>query len=124
MANNWYYQNEGSSVGPIEEDALVELCKSGTVNAATMVWRQGLSEWMPIASSDFTHKTLLSPPPITQAAPAPQAPAMIQPYPPASKADTFKFSTIIFIIVGLLVPLWPISLPLFWFLAYRSYKKA
>ena len=36
--------------------------------------------------------------------------------------NTFSFATIIFLVLGLIVPLWPISLPLFWFLAYRSYK--
>lgn len=36
---------------------------------------------------------------------------------------SFKFSTFAFIILGLIIPLWPISLPLFWFLAYRSYVK-
>jgi len=40
---------------------------------------------------------------------------------PASEGS-FKFSTIIFLILGLITPLWPITLPLFWFLAYRSYK--
>jgi len=39
-----------------------------------------------------------------------------------SKANTFKFSTIILLILGLITPLWPISLPLFWYFAYRSYK--
>lgn len=39
------------------------------------------------------------------------------------QANTIKFSTIIFIIVGLIFPLWPITLPLFWWLAYKSYKK-
>ena len=38
------------------------------------------------------------------------------------RPNTFSFSTIIFIILGLIVPIWPISLPLFWYLAYRSYK--
>ena len=38
------------------------------------------------------------------------------------QANTFSFATIIFLVLGLIVPLWPISLPLFWFLAYRSYK--
>jgi hypothetical protein len=28
--------------------------------------------------------------------------------------------TLIFIILGLIFPLWPISLPLFWYLAYKS----
>lgn len=38
-------------------------------------------------------------------------------------ANTFKFSTFIWIVIGLFVPLWPITLPFFWYLAYRSYKK-
>jgi hypothetical protein len=50
---------------------------------------------------------------------------------PATEATTqtvidggsFKFSTFLLIVLGLIIPLWPISLPLFWFLAYRSYKK-
>jgi hypothetical protein len=37
-------------------------------------------------------------------------------------ANTVKGETIILIILALLVPLWPISLPLFGWLAYRSYK--
>lgn len=38
------------------------------------------------------------------------------------KANTFKFSTIVFLILGLIIPLWPISLPIFWYLAYKSYS--
>ncbi|WP_296583601.1 hypothetical protein [Xanthobacter sp.] len=40
----------------------------------------------------------------------------------ADTADTFKFSTFLWLIAGLLIPLWPLSLPLCWFFAYRSYK--
>ena len=39
------------------------------------------------------------------------------------QANSFSFATILFIILGIIVPFWPISLPLFWFLAYMSYKK-
>lgn len=35
---------------------------------------------------------------------------------------TFKFSTIILIIVGLLTPCWPVTLPLFWVMAYITYR--
>ena len=38
-------------------------------------------------------------------------------------ADTIKFSTVMFFILGLLLPLWPVTLPLFFWLAYRSYRK-
>ena len=36
---------------------------------------------------------------------------------------SFKFSTFIFVILGVLFPFWPVTLALFWYLAYRSYKK-
>jgi len=49
-------------------------------------------------------------------------PVAVSVAPSASKANTFKFSTIILLVLGLITPLWPISLPLFWFLAYRTYK--
>ncbi|EJT04951.1 hypothetical protein [Rhizobium sp. CCGE 510] len=37
-------------------------------------------------------------------------------------ANTFKFSTILWVAAGLLIPLWPVSLPVCWFFAYRSYR--
>ena len=38
------------------------------------------------------------------------------------RANSFSFATIIFIVLGIIVPFWPISLPLFWSLAYICYK--
>lgn len=37
-------------------------------------------------------------------------------------ANTWKFRTVILVILAFVVPLWPVTLPLFLFLAYRSYK--
>jgi len=34
-----------------------------------------------------------------------------------------SFKTIMFFVLGLIFPLWPISLPLFWYLAFRSSKQ-
>jgi hypothetical protein len=39
-----------------------------------------------------------------------------------SGENTVKVTTIIFIVLGLFVPCWPISLPLFFYLAYRTYR--
>lgn len=38
------------------------------------------------------------------------------------KTNTWKFRTIVFTILAVIIPAWPISIPLFLFLAYRSYK--
>jgi len=37
-------------------------------------------------------------------------------------ANTIKLWTVIYFALGAIVPLWPVSLPLFWWLAYRSYR--
>lgn len=37
--------------------------------------------------------------------------------------NTIKFSTVIWLILGLIIPFWPISLPLCWWAAHRSYKR-
>ncbi len=46
----------------------------------------------------------------------------------AGIANTFKFKTIIFLILGLIIPLWIITLPLFWYLAsllsHKFHEKA
>lgn len=41
----------------------------------------------------------------------------------AEESNTVKISTIFWIVLGLIVPLWPVSLPLCWYFAYRSYKR-
>ena len=41
---------------------------------------------------------------------------------PGEVANTWKFRTVVLVIFAFIVPLWPVTLPLFLFLAYRSYK--
>jgi cell division septal protein FtsQ len=42
--------------------------------------------------------------------------------PEIDNSDTVKVMTVVFFVLGLIVPLWIITLPLFWFLAYKNYK--
>ncbi|MFT7412577.1 MAG: hypothetical protein ACI9J4_000939 [Paraglaciecola sp.] len=37
-------------------------------------------------------------------------------------SETVKLLTFVYFVLGLIIPLWLITLPLFWFLAYRDYK--
>src|SRR6185436_17758436 len=46
---NWYYAVSGQQQGPISETELEALITSGSITAATLVWREGLSEWQPLA---------------------------------------------------------------------------
>jgi uncharacterized RDD family membrane protein YckC len=51
MPNSWYYASGNRQVGPISEGELDALVDSGAVNAGTLVWHQGLSNWIPYASA-------------------------------------------------------------------------
>lgn len=43
----WYYAEEGKSVGPITEEQLKALATDGTISQETLVWRNGMAEWLP-----------------------------------------------------------------------------
>jgi hypothetical protein len=44
---NWYYLVDSEQQGPIEDSEFARLVKSGTITEATLLWREGLSEWKP-----------------------------------------------------------------------------
>jgi uncharacterized RDD family membrane protein YckC len=44
---NWHYVEQGEKVGPVSETQLAELNRAGKINADTLVWCQGMSDWMP-----------------------------------------------------------------------------
>lgn len=41
MAATWYALQESVSVGPIDANALIKMCREGSVTPHTMVWRNG-----------------------------------------------------------------------------------
>jgi len=46
----WYYADANhQQLGPLTRAALVEAVERGAVNAATLVWRDGLAGWQPLA---------------------------------------------------------------------------
>ncbi len=51
MANehNWYYENQGELIGPIDAATMREMINSGSLTGATPVWRDGLIGRQPIA---------------------------------------------------------------------------
>jgi uncharacterized RDD family membrane protein YckC len=44
---DWYYAESGRQVGPIKEDALESLVRSGVIKPDTLVWREGMGNWQP-----------------------------------------------------------------------------
>lgn len=59
---NWYYAVGGQKNGPFGQDEFVRIIGTGAVTDATLVWREGMSEWRPLA--EFRGELGLGPPAI------------------------------------------------------------
>jgi len=48
---NWYYVDQGNNrTGPVTAEALAEAYRQGQVGTDSLVWREGMAEWAPLAS--------------------------------------------------------------------------
>lgn len=43
---NWHYVELGKQVGPVSDEQLEELARSGKINADTLVWHEGMAAWV------------------------------------------------------------------------------
>ena len=48
---NWYYEKAGQRQGPVPESELDRLLASGEINAATLVWSEGMANWTPLGQA-------------------------------------------------------------------------
>ena len=81
MSDQWYYVDGGEKRGPVSRERLKELGQTGEIEGATLVWREGLSDWASAASLGlFAAASSPKPPPI----PPPLAP------PPPPKPTTYS----------------------------------
>lgn len=44
---NWYYAERDQQIGPVTEEQLQQLLQSGNINDATLVWHEGMADWLP-----------------------------------------------------------------------------
>ena len=47
---DYYYALNGQQAGPVPEDQLTSLLQMGTINASTLVWREGMADWQPLSA--------------------------------------------------------------------------
>ena len=65
---NWYYSDGEKQIGPVPEEQLIELRRSGVVTADSLVWREGMANWMryqeagPAVNLDAATPTTAQPP--------------------------------------------------------------
>lgn len=45
---NWYFEKDGISMGPLLEPDLTARIQRGEVKAETLIWHDGMGEWLPV----------------------------------------------------------------------------
>ncbi|WP_422923598.1 trypsin-like peptidase domain-containing protein [Singulisphaera sp. PoT] len=63
---DWYYSSGQTPMGPVETANLLEMLRRGTITGETLVWREGLPNWVPLRTLQLEQP---------QAAPVAAAPA-------------------------------------------------
>ncbi len=48
---NWYYVEQGSQAGPVPEEQFHELMRAGKILPHTLVWREGMADWLPYSQA-------------------------------------------------------------------------
>lgn len=47
---SWYYASGDQQLGPVSDEELNGLVQQGTVTEATLVWKEGMSDWVPYST--------------------------------------------------------------------------
>ena len=45
---NWYYAVGGRQQGPVDDAQLDAMLQSGQINQDTLIWRDGMANWLPL----------------------------------------------------------------------------
>jgi hypothetical protein len=55
--NEWYYEQNGERMGPVSEAVILSLRNSEIISDETLVWRQGLEDWLRLGATELASKT-------------------------------------------------------------------
>ena len=53
MDNAWYYEKNGQRLGALPEAEIAALIANRALTAETLVWKQGLANWTPVAQTEL-----------------------------------------------------------------------
>lgn len=75
----WYYEHQGERHGPVTAAEILDLYRGGGLGPQSLVWREGLGDWVAFAASELAPASgdHPSPPPMSSAL----APAILPPPP-------------------------------------------
>lgn len=63
MTTDWYYAVEGTSNGPVSAEEFEQLVAVGTIRSDTLVWQEGMEDWLPFSRAAGQDSGAAMPPP-------------------------------------------------------------
>ena len=57
----WFYAAEGRQTGPVSQEQLAELVRSGQIAMESLVWREGMASWQPLREVQASIPALAGP---------------------------------------------------------------
>ncbi len=75
----WFWEKDGERHGPASEAEITAMIESGGIQGKTLVWKDGMQDWQPLADTDLHQEVKPSGPPQI---PSSQAPAATGAFPP------------------------------------------
>jgi hypothetical protein len=84
---NWYFGENGQQVGPVDEGSIRQAIQQGRVNLQTLVWREGMPDWLPLAQVEELSGQPVAPavyPTSPYATPSASYPGYVQSFAPTS----------------------------------------
>jgi uncharacterized membrane protein YhaH (DUF805 family) len=58
----WFHAKGGVPNGPLDEDAIAALLRSNDISGETLVWSQGMANWMALRDTNLVNFLMLPPP--------------------------------------------------------------
>lgn len=76
---NWFYSEGGAQKGPVDDAAFRALVANGTIRPDTLVWHEGMTDWLPLSAAEPALAPQVVPPPTPGFGAAPAAGAPLPP---------------------------------------------
>ncbi len=84
----WYYASAGDYEGPFQEDFIGRKLRAGVITKETLVWRDGMSDWLPLGQTELAQLlTAQAPWHASQPPSTPKQPPVASPAPESDSAS-------------------------------------
>ena len=67
----WYYTLNNQQVGPVDEAEIKKLVEAGSITHGTLVWTNGMANWLPVGQTPLASLLGSIPPPVAKGYTAP-----------------------------------------------------